>query len=252
MDDKFLNSGKNYDLLVDWDKRLAHEIPFILELLERGETEKKTILDVGCGTGRHIQKLFERGFRVTGIDSDESMIGQAREIVPEAELIVGDFLKKGPLDDRKFDIVYSLGNSVGLLARSSGYEKIIGKFHELLNVQGGLLIFHTLNFEKERNGWSNVRSLKTEEGEYIFLRRFATTEKFIQPEIITLHKGPSAKEWEMAVNGPAYIPRVSRDEMETFLKKLKFDNIRVYGDYRKAPFNSSSSVDMIWIAEKNT
>lgn len=37
-----------------------------------------TILDIGCGTGRHAIELARRGYRVTGIDLSEGMLNVAR------------------------------------------------------------------------------------------------------------------------------------------------------------------------------
>ena len=48
------------------------------------ETEMKqdrsgSILDIGCGTGRHAIELAKRGYNVTGVDLSESMLGKARQ-----------------------------------------------------------------------------------------------------------------------------------------------------------------------------
>ncbi|MDI9434544.1 MAG: class I SAM-dependent methyltransferase [Euryarchaeota archaeon] len=37
------------------------------------------ILDVGCGTGRHVIELTKRGYSVTGIDLSENMLKKARK-----------------------------------------------------------------------------------------------------------------------------------------------------------------------------
>lgn len=54
----------------------VQEVDFLLKLypLAAGAS----ILDVGCGTGRHSIELARRGFRVTGIDLSPGMLAQAR------------------------------------------------------------------------------------------------------------------------------------------------------------------------------
>ena len=52
------------------------EVDFLLTLfaLPTGAS----VLDVGCGTGRHALELARRGYRVTGIDLSEGMLSVAR------------------------------------------------------------------------------------------------------------------------------------------------------------------------------
>ncbi|WP_127940031.1 methyltransferase domain-containing protein [Nonomuraea polychroma] len=48
------------------------------------------VLDVGCGAGRAVGELAERGARATGVDLSEEMIAVARERWPQADFRVGD------------------------------------------------------------------------------------------------------------------------------------------------------------------
>src|SRR5690242_327349 len=48
------------------------------------------VLDVCCGTGYLAALLGGRGFRVTGIDASEAMIGYARENAPGGTFQVAD------------------------------------------------------------------------------------------------------------------------------------------------------------------
>ena len=53
-------------------KNTVTEVDFLLSLypLQPGAS----ILDVGCGTGRHSIELAKRGFNVTGLDLSEKML----------------------------------------------------------------------------------------------------------------------------------------------------------------------------------
>jgi len=71
-----------------------------------------TVLDVACGSGRHVSWLARRGLRVTGVDRDAQALEQIRTAQrqegqgPPAELLLAD-LESGPwpLDGRRFDAV---------------------------------------------------------------------------------------------------------------------------------------------------
>ncbi len=250
MESLLITGGKHYDLLVDWNKRLSSEIPFLVDFLKDIKPPIRTILEVGCGTGRHAQILRKDfGYLLTGVDIEESMIEEAKKRVPEAEMLVHDFLDHKFLKGCSFDAIISLGNSVGLIASISDFKPIISRFSQLIRKPKGTLIFHLLNTEKERNEWSSPRSVSTSEGEYIFLRGFTSSEKYVHPEIITLYRPKNNVKWKMVTTGKASIPRINQRKMISILNRYNFKNIRVFGDYLKNPFNPSSSVDMIFVCD---
>jgi SAM-dependent methyltransferase len=74
----------------------------------------RTVLDVGCGTGRYIMALLERGCRhATGIDISEQMIGHCREraasqgFAEKTEFIRTDLLDFTP--GATFDVCIGIG-----------------------------------------------------------------------------------------------------------------------------------------------
>lgn len=62
------------------------------------------VLDLACGSGRHLQWLATQGFAVTGVDRDAQALALARQHTPQAELLCAD-LEGGPwpLAGRRFD-----------------------------------------------------------------------------------------------------------------------------------------------------
>jgi ubiquinone/menaquinone biosynthesis C-methylase UbiE len=53
------------------------EEPHFARLL--GDVQGLSVLDVGCGTGRHALRLAAQGARVTGVDFSAGMLGKARQ-----------------------------------------------------------------------------------------------------------------------------------------------------------------------------
>ncbi|MEP7348384.1 MAG: class I SAM-dependent methyltransferase [Sphingorhabdus sp.] len=67
-----------YDLLYN-EKSYDAECDLIEEAFRRfGADTTGTLLDVGCGTGKHSIEMSERGHNVTGIDISEAMLARAR------------------------------------------------------------------------------------------------------------------------------------------------------------------------------
>ena len=62
-----------------------------------------SVLDVACGSGRHVRWFVQRGCRVTGVDRDIAVVHALANL---AEIVVAD-IETGPwpLPGRRFDLV---------------------------------------------------------------------------------------------------------------------------------------------------
>ncbi|MDB5085220.1 MAG: cyclopropane-fatty-acyl-phospholipid synthase, partial [Bacilli bacterium] len=60
----------------------VQEVDFLIN--ELGFTPGDSVLDVGCGTGRHSVELARRGFQVTGIDISSGMLQEASKAAEQA------------------------------------------------------------------------------------------------------------------------------------------------------------------------
>lgn len=70
-------------------------------------TEDAEVLDLGCGFGLPFDRyIVEKGFDVTGVDIAEKHVKQARDNVPEAEFIQGDFFEQD-FGENSFDAIVS-------------------------------------------------------------------------------------------------------------------------------------------------
>ena len=67
----------------------------------------KAILDVGIGTGKLSCRLANQGCQITGLDFSDSMLAEARKLIPAAHLIPWDFSKGLPseLEDRRYEAI---------------------------------------------------------------------------------------------------------------------------------------------------
>jgi SAM-dependent methyltransferase len=86
------------------------------------------LLDVPCGNGRHAVEFASRGYPMTGVDSSEEFIVEARGRI-DARWILGDMCNLPWTGE--FDGAYCFGNSFGYLDRE-GVRKFLGAVADAL------------------------------------------------------------------------------------------------------------------------
>ncbi|MBU0637423.1 MAG: methyltransferase domain-containing protein [Planctomycetes bacterium] len=86
---------------------IALEEPEVARLL--GDVRGLTVLDVGCGTGRHALRLAEAGASVTAVDFSEGMLNQAlaKRTTCDVTFAQHDVQTRLPFEDGAFDRVLS-------------------------------------------------------------------------------------------------------------------------------------------------
>lgn len=140
----FENSAKNYDK-ERFVKGTIGECDFIENELKYNKD--LTIIDVGCGTGRHAIELTKRGYSVTGIDLSDSQIERAREKAKienlEIQFIVAD-ARQIPFRN-KFDVAIMMceGGFPLMETDEENFEILKNVFESIK--PNGKVIFTTLN-----------------------------------------------------------------------------------------------------------
>ena len=138
-----MNNKLNYEeCLKEFKKSLVggSEFDILIEgIIKNISTNRIRWFDVGIGDGHYLKKIVttleEKGFmvEVTGIDSDEKSVEEAKVTFPNGKIIHGDFLNKDL--ERKFD-VFSFNQSIYYFHnKNSVIEKCLNNLAE-----GGLLI----------------------------------------------------------------------------------------------------------------
>ena len=74
----FKNYSKFYNLLYK-DKDYDSEVDYIHKLISQNTKLKKSILDLGCGTGIHAEMLYDKGYEIIGVDISNEMLDVAVE-----------------------------------------------------------------------------------------------------------------------------------------------------------------------------
>lgn len=131
--------------------------------------EGKKVLDLGCGTGVPFDTyLRKQGYDLTGVDIADKHIEKARENLPEAEFIQGDFFEQD-FKQNSFDVVVSF-YAIFHIPREE-HERLFTRIRKWVDDNGLILV--TLgssemdNYEDEIGGqkmvWSSYSVDKNKE-----------------------------------------------------------------------------------------
>jgi SAM-dependent methyltransferase len=129
-----------------------------------------SVLDAGCGTGRHTVYFAQQGFRVSAFDQSEAAVQRARGLLKDkrldAKLLVWDMTKTPwPYKDSEFDAVIAV--RVIHHTNMRAIERIV---HEMMRVtrEGGYLYVESPTYEKAmRQKADGVRSEEIEKGTFL-------------------------------------------------------------------------------------
>jgi SAM-dependent methyltransferase len=107
------------------------------------------MLDLGCGTGRHLEHFARRGWQVVGVDLSEPMLARAAAKLgrtPGArwELYRADLLDLGFLAPGSFDAVICMFSTLGMLATAELRQRALCQATRCL-APGGRLVLHVHN-----------------------------------------------------------------------------------------------------------
>lgn len=112
------------------------------------------VLDIGCGTGMHLELYQKAGCKVYGIDPSASMIDVARQrLGDEADLRLAD-ASNLPFDDGYFDLIVCMLvlHEIPPITRSA----IVNEAKRTLNSAGRILLvdYHSGSVRGLRGWWS--------------------------------------------------------------------------------------------------
>lgn len=159
--------------LIPWD-----DLTIPLELIELIKNEKIlpcSVLDIGCGLGRHSVWLAKQGFEVTGIDLSEKAITYAKNSAKMDKVgvnfIVLDALKINTLH-KKFDFIFEWGvlHFIPFVKRKSYIKNIANLLHK-----GGK--YMSLSFNERSPEWGGGKIRKGITGATIYYSTMLELEK---------------------------------------------------------------------------
>lgn len=124
-----------YDLIqAEWD--YDRDIEFVRDALARHGVEGRYLLEIGCGTGEHTQRLVASGFDVTAVDPHDGMLDVARTKCD------ADF-RQGAIPDLSVDGEYDAVLAVRGVVNHLSPDELAPAIETLASrlADGGLLVF---------------------------------------------------------------------------------------------------------------
>ena len=91
----------------DSDRNRTRDLDEVVTREILGELHFKSILEIGCGTGKNTLLFAQIGEQVKALDFSEEMIAQARRksSAHNVEFIVADITQRWPVDDASIDLI---------------------------------------------------------------------------------------------------------------------------------------------------
>ncbi len=244
--------SSDYDRFVNWQNRLAGELPFILEKLQL--LQAKDVLDAATGTGMHAIALAQLGYHTAGADLSAGMIERSHLNARTAGVdVIFEQAGFGALENNfgshRFDAILCLGNSLPHLLSQAELSAALSDFAACLK-PGGMLLIQNRNFDAimaEHNRWMEPHSHTEGEVEWIFHRFYDfDPDGLITFNMVTLKKTGDGN-WSQQVSASRLRPLL-RDELTTALTSAGFTSLEIYGSMTGASFNPQTSSNLVIVA----
>lgn len=128
-----------YDLLYA-EKDYAGEFSYVYDLLkEHSKIQIQSVLDIGCGTGKHLQEFQKQGLKIAGVDLSQSQLDLAKKALGKESMLQCKRASEFSFD-KKFDSIVSLFHVMSYQTTNDELERVFANVSEHLNI-GGVFVF---------------------------------------------------------------------------------------------------------------
>jgi glycine/sarcosine N-methyltransferase len=244
--------SEDYDRFVNWQNRLAIELPFIIKHLQQLHTH--AILDTATGTGMHAIALAQRGFKAAGADISPGMVERARRNAASAGVEMRfEVAPFGTLAEtfgsHSFQAVLCLGNSLPHILSQPDLDAALRDFAACLE-PGGMLLVQNRNFDavmSQHQRWMEPQSHSEGDTEWIFQRFYDfDPDQLLTFNMVTLKRVEHGV-WSQKVTSSRIRPLL-QDEIVSSMSLVGFSDIQSYGNMSGDPFDPPTSSDLVILA----
>ncbi|MGD2247101.1 MAG: methyltransferase domain-containing protein [Candidatus Methanofastidiosia archaeon] len=220
-----------YDIVVH-GKEYAQATPQKLEFLDHilQHNAVSTVLDVGCGNGRFLIPLLQKGYTVTGIDLSIHMLTECKTRLHthgvQGDVICMDF---ETMDfNQEYNAVILMDSVICYILET---EKIISSLKKFYNAvtPHGVIIIEIWNMFAQWKLLDNPRSYKHKKGDTIITwKEIYHFEPFSSLFSININGCIHKNRTLHVFNHEETLRAMTAGEMIMYLKEAQFGNITVY------------------------
>jgi SAM-dependent methyltransferase len=218
------------DYLRIYQHRDETEAEHVVELISAfvAGHEIRSVLDLGCGAGRHSRLLCERWWTV-GLDLSSALLRVARRESPDAPYVRAD-MRELPFADGTFDLVVNLFTSFGYFADDDEHVRVLRCVNAAMR-EGGTFVIDFFNASQVKEDLVPYDE-RVANGIAIEQRRAISSDQRFVEKTITLRE-----------TGREYVERVrlfSAADLSRMLEAAGFKVIELVGDYTGAKWTADS------------
>ncbi|GAC1414794.1 MAG: class I SAM-dependent methyltransferase [Gemmatimonadaceae bacterium] len=218
------------------EREAEHAIELVASNLAGREIH--SVLDLGCGGGRHTKVLFERWWTV-GLDLSMALLKVARKESPDAPYVRAD-MRELPFADESFDLVVNLFTSFGYFEDDRDHARVLTCVRAVMR-RGGTLVIDFLNADQVRRELVPYDE-RVENGITIEqTRAISQDDRFVEKTI------------RLRERGKEYIERVrllSAIDLELMLGAAGFEVEKRFGDYAGTDWSEDSPRTILFASRR--
>ncbi len=232
-----------YDCMFDSDSfnRATQECDHILKLCP---SLVESVLDLGCGPGRHVMGFARRGLSTTGVDLSGFLLNQAARHIDnenlDATLVHADLLTYAP--QQSFDLVTNLFSSFGYYDNPEENQQVLANIYQWLK-PSGCFVLDVFSKEQAALHLEPVHCSEYDNGDVRFERPLLIDNMSVYSNEWILVRGEKAYRWQYQ----HYV--YSASELTTMLKQAGFSLVTIYGSFKGDDYDMDAD-RLVMVAQK--
>ena len=232
--------GDVYDLVYP---DTVERVPFVKKILD--ERGKRSVLELGTGTGLFAIPLHESGFNIEGLEISQVMIDVVSRRAPGLTVHKGDI--RNYTIDRRYDAILALSSVLVLVSDEQEIRQCLQRCHDHLESKG-ILLLELPNHPVEIGLSNNSQEVHHHEDHntVVVIQSAVEGHDWTETWHIFRHNGAGLSYKEVVCQEFLYSPTT----LTAHLKEIGFDVLEEHGDLLGSPFDEATSLRRVLICEK--